>query len=130
MQFPDAHTATLAGACPIQVQRAEREYRPFPNESGRNTGLRRALGATKASGLLLVLRQAVGVVAVGVAAGCWSGWSVWNVLPTILRGAATWDTSSLAMAALPLALAMLVGASLPAGSALRDAPAHLIASTG
>lgn len=36
MQFPDAHTATLAGS-PIQVPRAEREYRPFPNESGRNT---------------------------------------------------------------------------------------------
>jgi ubiquinone/menaquinone biosynthesis C-methylase UbiE len=35
MQFPDAHTATLAGP-PIQVPRAEREYRPFPNESGRN----------------------------------------------------------------------------------------------
>ena len=37
MQFPDAHTVTLAGACPIQARRAEREYRPFPNESGRNT---------------------------------------------------------------------------------------------
>jgi hypothetical protein len=69
-------------------------------------------------------------VAVGVAAGCWFGWSVWNVLPTILRGAATWDTSSLAMAALPLALATLVGAILPAVSALRDTPGHLIASPG
>jgi ubiquinone/menaquinone biosynthesis C-methylase UbiE len=37
MQFPDVHTATLAGAHPIQARRAEREYRPFPNESGRNT---------------------------------------------------------------------------------------------
>ncbi len=93
-------------------------------------GLRRALGATKASVLLLVLRQAVGVVAVGVAAGCWFGWSVWNVLPTILRGAATWDTSALALAALPLALATLVGAILPAVSAVRDTPGHLIASAG
>jgi hypothetical protein len=80
--------------------------------------------------LLLVLRQAVGVVAVGVTAGCWFGWSVWNVLPTILRGAATWDASSLATAALPLALSTLVGAIVPAVSALRDAPAHLIASAG
>jgi putative ABC transport system permease protein len=91
-------------------------------------GLRRALGATKASVLLLVLRQAVSVVAVGVAAGCWFGWSVWNVLPTILRGAATWDTISLAVAALPLALATLVGAMVPAVSAVRDAPGQLIAS--
>jgi ubiquinone/menaquinone biosynthesis C-methylase UbiE len=37
MQFPDAHTATLAGACPPQARCAEPEYRPFPNESGRNT---------------------------------------------------------------------------------------------
>src|SRR4051812_33728629 len=37
MQFPDAHTATLAGARPTQARRAEREYCPFPNEPGRNT---------------------------------------------------------------------------------------------
>jgi ubiquinone/menaquinone biosynthesis C-methylase UbiE len=37
MQFPDAHTATLAGACPTPTRRTEPEYRPFPNESGRNT---------------------------------------------------------------------------------------------
>ncbi|MGH7512743.1 MAG: class I SAM-dependent methyltransferase [Gemmatimonadales bacterium] len=37
MLFPDAPTATLAGARPTQTLRAEREYRPFPNESGRNT---------------------------------------------------------------------------------------------
>jgi ubiquinone/menaquinone biosynthesis C-methylase UbiE len=37
MQLPDAHTATLAGACPTQARRAEPEYRPFPNEAGRNT---------------------------------------------------------------------------------------------
>ena len=37
MQLPDVHTATLADPCPILTRRAEREYRPFPNESGRNT---------------------------------------------------------------------------------------------
>jgi hypothetical protein len=45
MQFPDVPTATLAGPCPIQARRAEREYRPFPNESGRNT--RRAAPASR-----------------------------------------------------------------------------------
>jgi putative ABC transport system permease protein len=93
-------------------------------------GLRRALGATKASVLLLELGQTVVVVAVGVAAGCWFGWSVWNVLSTILRDAATWDTSALAMAALPLTVSALVGAILPAVTALRNAPGHLIASAG
>jgi ubiquinone/menaquinone biosynthesis C-methylase UbiE len=37
MQLTDAHTATLAGPRPIRVLRAEREYQPFPNESGRNS---------------------------------------------------------------------------------------------
>jgi putative ABC transport system permease protein len=93
-------------------------------------GLRRALGATRASVLLLVLRQALSVVAAGVATGCWFGWSVWNVLPTILTGAATWDTSALAVAATPLVLSTLVGAILPALRALRDTPVVLISSAG
>jgi putative ABC transport system permease protein len=91
-------------------------------------GLRRALGATKASVLFLVLRQVISVVAAGVVAGCWFGWSVWNVLPTILTGAATWDTSALAVAAAPLVLSTLVGAILPALRALRDTPVNLIGS--
>jgi ABC-type antimicrobial peptide transport system permease subunit len=93
-------------------------------------GVRRALGATRASVLLLVLRQALSVVAVGVAAGCWFGWSVWNVLPTMLTGARTWDTGALAVAAIPLVLATLVGAILPALRAVRDTPVGLISSAG
>ncbi len=37
MQYPEAHGAVLAGPRPMHAPRAEREYRPFPNESGRNT---------------------------------------------------------------------------------------------
>ena len=91
-------------------------------------GLRRALGATKASVLFLVLGQVMSVVAAGVVAGCWFGWSVWNVLPTILTGAATWDTSALAVAAAPLVLSTLAGALLPALRALWDTPVNLISS--
>jgi putative ABC transport system permease protein len=93
-------------------------------------GLRRALGATRTSVLFLVLRQAVSVVAVGVAAGCWFGWSVWSVLPTMLTGAATWDSSALAVAAAPLVLSALVGAVVPALRALWDTPVNLISSAG
>jgi hypothetical protein len=93
-------------------------------------GLRRALGASRISVLFMVLRQAVGVVAVGVAAGCWFGWSVWSVLPTILTGAATWDTSALAGAAVPLVLSTLLGAVVPALRALWDTPVNLISSAG
>ena len=62
-------------------------------------GLRRAVGARGAQTLLLVLQQALMVAAAGVAAGAWFGASVWNALPTILRGAGTWDTRELILAA-------------------------------
>ena len=91
-------------------------------------GLRWSVGATRASLLLLVVRQAAAVVAAGVVAGCWFGWSVWNVLPTILRGAATWDTGAIAVSAAPLALATFAGAMLPAVRALRATPAQLMSS--
>ena len=93
-------------------------------------GLRRALGASRTSVLFMVLKQAVGVVAVGVAAGCWFGWSVSSVLPTILAGAATWDASALAGAAVPLVLSTLLGAVVPAFRALWDTPVNLISSAG
>jgi len=93
-------------------------------------GLRRAVGATGVQTLLLVLRQASLVAAVGVAAGAWFGASVWNALPTILRGAGTWDTHELIRAALPLVVATLVGALLPAMRAMRGSPARLMGSTG
>jgi SAM-dependent methyltransferase len=37
MQFPDVQTVTLVGPRPMRGPAAEREYRPFPNESGRNS---------------------------------------------------------------------------------------------
>src|SRR5262245_13956449 len=37
MQFPKGLTGTLAVFAPPRAGREEREYRPFPNESGRNT---------------------------------------------------------------------------------------------
>jgi predicted lysophospholipase L1 biosynthesis ABC-type transport system permease subunit len=93
-------------------------------------GLRRGVGATRTRVVLLVLRQAAGVAATGVAAGCWFGWSVWNVLPTILRGSATWETGAVASAALPLVLATFAGALLPALRVVRRSPADLLSSTG
>lgn len=37
MRFPKARAGTLAVSGPARPRRDEREYRPFPNESGRNT---------------------------------------------------------------------------------------------
>jgi hypothetical protein len=93
-------------------------------------GVRRATGATRRRLVALVAGQAAVVVIAGVVAGCWFGWSVWSVLPTILRGAATWDSAAIGGAALPLTLATFAGALLPAWRALRRDPAYLIGSSG
>jgi MacB-like periplasmic core domain/FtsX-like permease family len=93
-------------------------------------GVRRAMGATRRRLVALVAGQAAVVVVAGVVAGCWFGWSVWSVLPTILRGAATWDWPAIGGAALPLTIATLAGALLPAWRALRRDPADLIGSSG
>jgi len=93
-------------------------------------GLRRGVGATRTRVALLVLGQAAAVAAAGLVAGCWFGWSVWNVLPTILRGSATWDSRAIALAALPLVLATFAGAMVPALLAVRRNPARLLSSAG
>jgi hypothetical protein len=91
-------------------------------------GVRRAMGATRRQMVVYVMRQAAAVVAGGLVAGWWFGSAVWNVLPTILRGAATWDTATFVGAAIPLVLATLAGALLPTLQALRSAPAAQLAS--
>ncbi len=92
-------------------------------------GLRRASGSTRRRVLLLVLRQSAQVATVGLVAGWWFGIAVWNVLPTILRGAAPWDTVIVAWSALPLVAATLVGALWPGLGAMRKAPAVLLGAT-
>jgi hypothetical protein len=91
-------------------------------------GVRRAMGATQRRLVALVAGQAAAVVIGGVVAGCWFGWSVWSVLPTILRGASTWDSGAVMAAALPLTLATFAGAVVPAVRALRRDPVELMAS--
>jgi predicted lysophospholipase L1 biosynthesis ABC-type transport system permease subunit len=90
-------------------------------------GVRRALGATRARVLALVVRQAAAVAVAGIVAGWWFGSAVWRVLPTILRDAATWDAGVVAVAAAPLVLATMAGALLPAVRAVRSDPAKLLA---
>jgi hypothetical protein len=93
-------------------------------------GVRRAMGASRRRLVALVAGQAGAVVIGGIVAGCWFGWSVWRVLPTMLRGAATWDWAAIGGAALPLTVATFAGALWPAWRALRRDPAELIGSSG
>jgi len=64
-----------------------------------------------------------------VAAGLWFGWSVWSVLPTMMTGAATWNTEAIMWLALVLILATLAGALLPVIGAVRASPARLLSDS-
>ena len=93
-------------------------------------GVRRALGAGKGHVILLVLRQAAKVALFGVAAGLWFGSAVWNVLPTIMTGAATWDTGIIARLSLVMIAATVLGALLPVLGAVNANPARLLSHEG
>jgi putative ABC transport system permease protein len=93
-------------------------------------GIRRALGARRLHLLAGVLGQAASVAFVGVGAGLWFGWAVWSTLPTILTGAATWDTAVIVQVGLVLAVATFSGALMPALGAVRASPATLVSNSG
>lgn len=92
-------------------------------------GVRRAVGARRRHLVTLVFRQAMSVALVGVAAGVWFGWSVWSVLPTMMTGAATWNTGAIMWLAIVLVLATLAGALLPVIGAVRASPARLLSDS-
>jgi hypothetical protein len=91
-------------------------------------GVRRAVGATRAALFGFILRRTAVVGMGGVGLGFWFGPVLWDALPTVAPGAATWSGGTVA----PLA-ALLIGVTLcsvlvPAWRASRTPPAHLLQS--
>jgi putative ABC transport system permease protein len=91
-------------------------------------GLRRAVGARRGRIVVMVLLQAAGVGAGGVAAGLWFGPAVWSALGTVVRGLPAWDASLVLRYAGLLVAVTTLGALIPAWRAARAAPARLLAS--
>jgi hypothetical protein len=93
-------------------------------------GIRRAVGASRGRLLLGVLSHAVRTGLVGAAFGLWFGQAIWSTLPSVMTGAAAWDSRVLLRFTLLLVVATLAGALFPAWRALRSTPASLLASEG
>ncbi len=85
-------------------------------------GVRMALGGRPASILWLVVRQAIGLVAAGLAAGLAAALVMTGLLQKLLYGVGPRDAATLAAAAAVLAAAGAVAAWLPARRAIRVDP--------
>ena len=92
----------------------------------REIGIRMALGATQAGVVGLFLRQAVGLVIVGVAIGVTGAAGLTRVLRTLLTGVSTMDAWAFTLAPLVLLVVGIVAATLPALRAARVNPIQVL----
>ena len=88
----------------------------------REMGIRTALGATRGTLLLLVARQAMGVVACGLAAGVAISLTVSRLLTVFLYGVTPSDPIVMATAAGTLTTVGLIACCVPALRAIRIDP--------
>ena len=94
----------------------------------RELGTRLALGATPYGITRLVLRQAGGIVAIGIAAGTLGALAFARSLSSLLFGVTAWDPSVLASAAAMLATVGVAASYLPARRASRLNPVDVLSS--
>jgi putative ABC transport system permease protein len=94
----------------------------------REFGVRLALGASPARLARLVLRQAIGLVAVGLAAGLLAAWAVTRGAGSLFVGVSSHDPGVFALGVLIFALVGTVGAAIPAIRASRVSPLAALAS--
>ena len=88
----------------------------------RDVGIRMALGATRSSVLLEVLRQGLGVASIGVAAGAVGALATTRVLSSLLYGVSSTDPLTLGAVSLVLIAIALLASYLPARRAARIDP--------
>jgi putative ABC transport system permease protein len=85
-------------------------------------GLRIALGASRANVLGMVAKQAMSLLAIGLAVGLLLSFSLMWLLSSLLFAVRPYDPVSLAAAAIALALVALLACSIPAWRATRVDP--------
>jgi predicted permease len=91
-------------------------------QRNREIGLRVALGATRRDAVWLVLRDALLMIAAGVAVALPAVWAIRTLVETQLFGVTAFDGTTIAAAGAGLALVALAAAMLPAWRASRLDP--------
>lgn len=94
----------------------------------RELAIRSALGARPVDLRLLLLRQGLTWIALGLAAGAGLGWLTHRLLRTVLHGVAPWDPTLLAASATLVILALLAAVAGPAHRAARTDPARALSA--
>jgi len=92
----------------------------------REIGIRLALGADRRGVMRLVLRQVLGLLSVGLAAGLALAFIASRLLSNLLYGVEPHDAGSFLAATLLLALVALLAGYLPARRAMRVDPIHAL----
>ena len=100
------------------------------NQQRREIGIRMALGARAADVLLQMLRQAMGMIAVGLAAGLVGAFAVTRLMRAILFEVSALDPVALAAAGVAMALVGVAAALVPASRAARVNPVAVLRSEG
>jgi predicted permease len=100
------------------------------NQQRREIGIRMALGARAEDVLTQVLRQAFGMIAVGLAAGLLGAFAVTRVMRTLLFEVSALDPVALTTAGMAMALVGLLAALVPASRASRVNPVTALRSEG
>ena len=100
------------------------------NQQRREIGIRMALGARAGDVLSQMLRQALGMIVVGLAAGLLGAFALTRVMRTLLFEVSALDPVALATAGVAMALVGLLAALVPASRAARVNPVGVLRSEG
>jgi predicted permease len=88
----------------------------------REIGVRVAIGASRRQIILLVLRDAAGVIAIGLAAGLLLAWNSTELVSSLLFGIAAHDATAFLAAPLAIIVVACLASYLPARRATRVSP--------
>ncbi|HKR85962.1 MAG TPA: ABC transporter permease [Terriglobales bacterium] len=88
----------------------------------REIGVRMALGAQRRSVYRLIMKEAVWLTAIGVAAGLAGSLAIANLIRGLLFGVRSWDAATLVATAAALAIASLAASYFPARRAAKVDP--------
>jgi putative ABC transport system permease protein len=100
------------------------------NQQRREIGIRMALGARAGDVLSQVLRQALGMIGVGLAAGLLGALALTRVMQSLLFEVSPLDPFALAAAGIAMALVGLLAALVPASRAAHVNPVAVLRSEG
>jgi ABC-type antimicrobial peptide transport system permease subunit len=92
----------------------------------REIGVRMAFGAQRSSVCLLILKEAGGLIAIGIVVGLFCSVAAATLMRTLLFGVNSWDAPTLIAVAAALAVSALIASYIPARRAASVNPVEAL----